>query len=179
MILSRKIIQFIKLSIVLITVLTIIRFSPFKLYYNHTLSMPKGWYIVNTLATSVKRGDLVAICLTNLEMVDMSIKRGYTIQFASSQCPLHAEVLFKRVLGIRSDSYSVKNKMVYINDRKVENSNIQESDHNKRPLPHIVNGVVMSGEVLVFGDSVDSFDSRYFGAIGESGVVGRVYRIGL
>lgn len=140
--------------------------------------MPKGWYIVNKLPFQIKRGDLIAICLHDNDFINLAIDRKYLTQLATSPCPQHGEILFKRVLGVESDHYKVQNNYVYINNTLIPNSKIHFTDHNHLLLPHIESGILSKDQLLVFGATNDSLDSRYFGVMYKSDVIGYVYNFG-
>ena len=171
-------IGFIKLSTILVIILSLIRFSPIRFYNNHTNSMPIGTYLYIKRFSKVELGDKVAACISDDRMRLEAIQRGYISVFKSSPCANSSEVIVKHVVGIPGDLITKESTGIYINGTLINNSKIFAVDGSGRFLPEISNGIVPRNKFVLIGDSVKSFDSRYFGLINESDIIANVYYIG-
>ncbi len=87
----------------------------------------------------------------------------------------------KRVIGLPGDTVALKQGLVYVNDIKVTEPYIFTGDDGVRqqslPAPGgAASWVVPAGELFVMGDHrEDSADSRNFGPVEVSNVVGRAW----
>jgi len=92
--------------------------------------------------------------------------------------------LIKRVVALSGEAIEIKNCDVYINDTKLAEDYLPENDVSN-PDPSARCRVVSmrritvpEGHVFVMGDNRDeSFDSRSFGSIPESLVIGRAFAV--
>lgn len=92
--------------------------------------------------------------------------------------------LIKRVVALAGEAIEIKNCDVYINDTKLTEDYLPESDASN-PDPAARCRVVSmrritvpEGHVFVMGDNrPESFDSRSFGSIPESLVIGRAFAV--
>ena len=132
------------------------------LVWNASASAPIGLYRV--LPGAAIRGDLVLVHTPD------SIR-----QLAHERRYLPANVpLIKRISGVKRDSICAAGDMIFINGRLVADRLM--SDRLGRPLPrwsgcHRLD----TGEVfLLMADVSDSFDSRYFGPITTTAIIGRL-----
>ena len=92
--------------------------------------------------------------------------------------------LIKRVIALAGESIEVKGCVVYINgaalaEPYLPERDVQQSDLNSRcRVPEMRKIVVPSEHVFVMGDNrPESFDSRSFGSIPESLIVGRAFAV--
>lgn len=92
--------------------------------------------------------------------------------------------LIKRVVGLAGESIEIKNCDVHINDRKIVEDYLPEADtSNPDPVARcrvasMRRIVIPDGHVFVMGDNrPESFDSRSFGSIPESLVIGRAFAV--
>lgn len=105
-------------------------------------------------------------------------KRGDIVVFKS---PADAGVpLVKRVAGLRGESVELKDGSVYINGEKAECPRLKNIEYVSDGKFGVEGEVfeVPADSLFVLGDnSINSQDSRYFGAVAESDLIGRVYKI--
>lgn len=135
--------------------------SPWLLY-NRTPSMPTGFYLYDHQAP-IHRGDVVALLLPRP---------------AHHYARLRGEptdvLLLKHVLAVRGDFVCTLHRELRVNGVLV--GPIAVADSLGRPLPQWRACRRLSGDELLVGSSQPhSFDSRYFGPIHASQVLG-VYR---
>jgi signal peptidase I len=84
------------------------------------------------------------------------------------------DVLVKRVIGLPGDTVAGHDGHVYVNGRLLQEPYLPPSQMAVTSdfLPHRV----PKGQLWVMGDNrVDSYDSRYFGTIKQSSVLGRAF----
>ena len=133
------------------------------LIYNASVSAPVGFYWVRP-ARSVARGDLLLV-KTPESVRELAAERGYL----PPSVPL-----VKRVAALPSDWICTTGHTVYIDG--VASAHQLVSDRQGRSLP-LWNGcrLLNEGEIfLLMADVADSFDSRYFGPVQKSAVIGRL-----
>jgi signal peptidase I len=155
---------------------------------------PKGagiveWIVVIVgavvLALVVKVFLLQAFYIPSLSMYPTLDKgdRGDIIVFERppSEAPSDIPDLIKRVIGLPGEAVAFENGSVYINGERLPESYLP--DGTTTTAANAPNNctttspcIVPSGQVWVMGDNRgDSKDSRYFGAIPESSIVGRAF----
>ncbi len=92
--------------------------------------------------------------------------------------------LIKRVIALAGDSIEIKNCEVHLNGKKIVEDYLPETD-TAEPDPaarcrveSMRRIVIPEGHVFVMGDNrPESFDSRSFGSIPESLVIGRAFAV--
>jgi signal peptidase I len=84
-------------------------------------------------------------------------------------------VLIKRVIGLPGETISGHNGMVWIGDRPLEESYVNPACHGTTDFDPVT---VLSGRYFVMGDNrCNSSDSRVFGPIPKSSIIGRAFLI--
>ncbi len=139
---------------------------------NHTPSLPMGLWRIETPAGAIGRGDIVSICPPGTAMFRAARTRGYV---PYGRCPGGYEPLLKPVAAIGGDIVLVTPAGLAVNGRAVPNSVALAADSEGRTLPRHPAGsfTVSEGELwLVSSFNTASFDSRYFGAVPASLVIG-------
>jgi conjugative transfer signal peptidase TraF len=128
---------------------------------NTSASAPEGLYLRVDRPLTV--GELVAACLPEA-LGRFARERGY---LAAGRCPGGTAPVLKRVAALGGDEVDL------------DRFPLRTLDRAGRPLPVLVAYPlrVPAGQVLLLGDGPLSFDSRYFGPLEESAVLG-VYRPG-
>ena len=89
-------------------------------------------------------------------------------------------VLIKRVIGLPGDRIALKHGNVYVNGKRLKEPYVRKAcgPHPTRPETGQSRWQVPKGDLFVLGDNrCDSMDSREFGPITESSVVGRAFAI--
>jgi conjugative transfer signal peptidase TraF len=129
------------------------------LLYNHTPSVPPGWYVRS--ADEMARGALVTVRAQNVAP-DYAAARNFTDA---------GDRLIKRIAANDGDSVCAEGETIRINDRTVAHRAARDSQG--RVLPHWSGCRTLSGdEVFLMGDTPDSFDSRYFGPVRVADIEG-------
>jgi signal peptidase I len=92
--------------------------------------------------------------------------------------------LIKRVIGLENETLEVKQCVVYINNEPLEENYLDEFTRTEPDLvarcrtPDMHPVTIPDNYVFVMGDNrAESFDSRSFGAIEESKIVGRAFAV--
>jgi signal peptidase I len=155
---------------------------PMKEYFVEAFRMPEvAEYLPEELkripggmAPTIQRGDKILVRKSRR----YKPRRGDIVVFKS---PADAGVpLVKRVVALGGESVEIKDGSVYINGEKTECPRLKNIEYVSDGKFGI-NGEVFEvpvGSFFVLGDnSINSEDSRYFGAVAESDLIGRVYKI--
>ncbi len=164
----KMILVYLSVSILLILVTRHVQKQPPSLLYNPTDSARVGWYkIVKT--EHYKIGDIVAAYLPK-DAGFLAAERGYL----PSGLPV-----IKTVAAIAGDEFCISEAQLTFEDGS--SLPILPFDDQGRALPTMSEGcvVISEGHILVISDETDrSFDSRYFGAVGTSKVLGLAKYLG-
>lgn len=89
--------------------------------------------------------------------------------------PPEDKQLIKRVIGLPGDVVSGHDGHVYINDKPLNEPYVNPACRGTADFPAVK---VPAGEYFMMGDNrCDSFDSRMFGAIPRSAIVGRAFAV--
>ena len=133
-----------------------------RIIYNGSDSVPKGWYRI-TLTGSPAVSDIV---LTRLPPA------AATLAAQRSYLPTHIPLL-KTVLAVAPQRVCVRGNHVLVDDQVV--GKLLVHDRLGRPLPTWRGCRPLVGDelFLLSVDNPESFDSRYFGPISATAVIGR------
>jgi signal peptidase I len=109
-----------------------------------------------------------------------SVRRGDVIVFdrpAEADSVTDEKVLIKRVVGLPGDVLTDRDGTVYLNGQALDEPYVNPACNGTQSFP--ANPVtVPKGDVYVMGDNrCDSLDSRTFGAVPESLIIGRAFII--
>lgn len=149
------------------TLWQIVRPTVPRLLYNPSPSAPIGWYRLERDA-SVRRGDRVAVYVPEAVRI-LATERHYL----PPNIPL-----IKTVWAVGGEEICHENGRVHATGRA--SLIVLTHDSRGRPLP-LIDGcyTLPDGHVfLVSTDIPSSFDSRYFGPVPVSDVLGRVHYLG-
>ncbi|MBE7188425.1 signal peptidase I, partial [Jatrophihabitans endophyticus] len=89
-------------------------------------------------------------------------------------------VLIKRVIGVGGDLLVLKHGLVYINGRRIKEPYINKAcpPRSSTPLTGKSRWQIPTDDVFVMGDNrCESEDSRFFGPIPDSSIIGRAFVI--
>ena len=129
------------------------------LLYNHTPSVPTGWYVRSS--DEIARGALVTV-----RAQDVAPDYAEARNFSDA-----GDRFIKRIAANEGDSVCADGETIRINDRTVAHRASRDSEG--RDLPRWSGCTVLSAdEVFLMGDTPDSFDSRYFGVVREDAIEG-------
>lgn len=130
---------------------------------------------------TLKEGDRVLVNKLSYRLHD--VNRGDVIVFERPASETSSTIpdLIKRVVGLPGESISFVDGGVYIDGKRLEESYLSDgtvttSSNAPNKCTAEVPCVVPAGQVWVMGDNrSDSKDSRYFGPIDQSTIVGRAF----
>lgn len=126
-------------------------------------------------------GDRVLVNKVGYHLHD--VKRGDIVVFERPASETSSDIpdLIKRVIGLPGESVAFDNGAVYVDGQRIEESylpsgTVTSSANAPYKCTLAAPCVVPQGDVWVMGDNRgDSKDSRYFGPIPESSIVGRAF----
>lgn len=135
---------------------------PMKLVFNPSDSVPRGWYRVEAV-NELHHGDTVLVRLP-AHVQAFAAQRGYLPEGVP---------LLKRIGALSPQKVCLLGREVFVDGRTVATALAHDSQH--RPLPTWSGCRAMAtDEVFLLSDSHPaSFDSRYWGPISASAVIGR------
>jgi len=129
------------------------------LIYNHTPSVPIGWYVRSS--GEIARGAFVTVRAQDVAP-DYAAARNFTDA---------GDRFIKHIAAIDGDSVCADGDAMRINDRTVANRAVHDSQG--RALPHWSGCRTLTpDEIFLMGDTPDSFDSRYFGPVSVADIEG-------
>jgi conjugative transfer signal peptidase TraF len=139
--------------------------------WNGTPSMPRGLWLVRSLASQLHRGDIVAACAKPSDAVRTYVGKG--------ECQdTGLEPLVKEVVAVDGDTVSVTEAGVVVNDALVPHSARLHVDGQGRSLdalfPIPAPSVVAPGFAWLVAPTDKSFDSRYLGAFPLTAIIGQM-----
>lgn len=128
---------------------------PQLLIYNHTESIPKGWYLILP-AKEIKADDIVGYEVSD-EIRNLAIGRGWM---------KGTDTMMKKVGALEGDSFEVKkDQSFWVKGKYI--GKVFTHDHKGQPMPVVPVGKyqVGKGKFLPVTSHPFSFDGRYFGAV--------------
>jgi len=148
-----------------------IRATSFQVFY-----IPSG-----SMEPTLQVGDRVVVNEWSYRLHD--VHRGDIVVFGRPEGETAAEIkdLIKRVIGLPGETVTIANNHVYINGDVLDEPYLPlgtKTDGTGDPLPCVPDNPchVPEGQVWVMGDNRgNSADSRFFGPIPESKIVGRAF----
>ncbi|WP_234907281.1 conjugative transfer signal peptidase TraF [Rhizobium rhizogenes] len=140
---------------------------------NLTPSEPLGLWRIVPLGRPVAGNDLVFICPPATVEMREARARGY---LRSGSCPGGVAPLIKRVIAIAGQQVEIS-ASVSVDGRDVSSSSLAPRDGKGRPLAPFPSGIVPPGYVFLHSASPGSYDSRYFGPVPASGILGLAQEI--
>ncbi|AYD04869.1 conjugative transfer signal peptidase TraF [Neorhizobium sp. NCHU2750] len=135
---------------------------------NTTASEPLGIWRIMPLDRPAARGDLVFVCLPENADSAVGKSRGY---LRPGLCPDGVGPLIKTVVAVAGEKITVGGS-VTIDGIALADSRVVEIDGRGRPLVPYAGGVVPYGQVFLHSPFAGSWDSRYFGPLPASGILG-------
>ena len=142
----------------------------------------QAFYIPSlSMSPTLRVGDRVLVNKLRYRLHD--VNRGDVIVFERPASETSSTIpdLIKRVVGLPGESISFIDGAVYVDGKRLDESYLSDGTvTSSANAPNKCTAeapcVVPSGQVWVMGDNrSDSKDSRYFGSIDESTIVGRAF----
>ncbi|QPB24808.1 conjugative transfer signal peptidase TraF [Rhizobium sp. 007] len=135
---------------------------------NMTSSEPLGLWRVLAVDRPPAVGDVVFICPPENDVIREARKRGY---LRSGLCPGGVAPLIKTVIAAAGQHVAI-GASVSVDGRVVPSSGLAQRDEKGRSLSPFQSGVVPQGQVVLHSSFAGSYDSRYFGPLPVSGMLG-------
>jgi len=135
---------------------------------NLTPSEPLGLWRIISLPRPAAVGDLLFICPPQTEVLREARSRGY---LRSGSCPGGVAPLIKTVIAVAGQHVEI-GVSVSVDGREVSSSSLAQRDGKGRPLTPFPSGIVPPGYVFLHSAFPGSYDSRYFGPVPASGILG-------
>jgi conjugative transfer signal peptidase TraF len=137
---------------------------------NSTPSFPLGLWRIEELSREARLGDTLFICPpASSPAIELARERLY---LPAGLCDGGIAPLIKTVVALPGQLVTIEGDLVAIDGERLAHSSIQAKDGQGRPLTAYAGGIVPAGALFVHSDYVASYDSRYFGPIPASGVLG-------
>jgi len=135
---------------------------------NMTPSYPRGLWRIEALDRPAVIGDRVFICPPDTAVFERAFQRGY---IRRGLCAGGLGPLIKTVAAVGGQRIAIGSR-VSIDGYVLPDSDVRRADAAGRPLSLFAGGVVPAGALFLHSDFAGSYDSRYFGPIPASGVLG-------
>lgn len=135
---------------------------------NLTPSEPLGLWRIEKLDRPVKAGDLVFICSPATAPFEEARLRGY---LRRGLCAGGFAPLIKTVAAIPGQHVEITDH-VAIDGRSLAASAVRKTDGEGRTIAPYPGGNVPSGHLYLHSFFASSYDSRYFGPVPDSGLLG-------
>jgi conjugative transfer signal peptidase TraF len=142
-----------------VLILGLLMTLPFKpppiLTYNHTESVPVGWYLMLPVK-NLKDGDIVGFDPAD-DIKNLAVERGWLNE---------NDVMLKKIGALEGESYEIRtDHQFYANEKYI--GQVVDYDGKQRPMPRIEQGKhsVEKDHFLPVAEHPSSFDGRYYGTI--------------
>lgn len=135
---------------------------------NLTPSEPLGLWQIVRLDRPVASGDLVFVCPPVTPQFEEARRRGY-LRFGL--CPHWIAPLIKTVAALPGQHVDISDR-VMIDGRPLGSSRVRTKDGEGRAIEPFAGGIVPSGHLFLYSSFASSYDSRYFGPVPDSGLLG-------
>lgn len=164
---DRRIVLFVGASVGMLVAASAIAFAgAFRL--NLTPSEPLGLWRIEPLQRAVAIGDIVFICPPATAVFAKARERGY---LRHGLCTGGFAPLIKTVVALPGQRIDIVGN-VTVNGRPIQASGIRPTDGEGRAIRPFRGGVVPPDHLFVHSSFASSYDSRYFGPIPASGLLG-------
>lgn len=164
---KRRVLLFLTGSAVIISTLAAAAFTGgYRL--NLTPSEPLGLWRIEQLQRPVATSDLVFLCPPTTTVFEEARRRGY---LRRGPCPGGVAPLIKTVVALPGQRVEITDH-VLIDGRPVPASSVRERDGDGRALTSHPGGPVPPHHLFLHSPFTSSYDSRYFGPVPDSGLLG-------
>lgn len=135
---------------------------------NLTPSEPLGLWRIEALRRPVEIGDLVFFCPPMTAAFEEAGRRGY---LRRGLCAGGVAPLIKTVAALPDQHVEITDHVI-IDGSALPESAVRKTDGEGRELLADPGGVVPPRHLFLHSSFASSYDSRYFGAVPESGLLG-------
>lgn len=140
---------------------------------NFTPSYPLGLWRIEAMARTATTGDLVFVCPPQSPQFTIAFERGY---IRRGLCPGGFSPLIKTIVATAGQSVDI-GEHVSIDGLPLAYSKVRNHDAEGRALSRWPGGSVPHGHLYLHSDFAGSFDSRYFGPVPASGLLGLAHPV--
>ena len=137
-------------------------YLPHYYIYNHTPSIPLGWYKLGDRDTTLSKGDTVAVCVQHHSPLDQYRTQGWFGNIQPSTRHPCAYYLLKEISAVAGEQAGCKHGQLTING---EDQGRCYNTIEGILLPRQPYKTIPTGYVFLTTRHPLSFDSRYFGVI--------------
>ena len=163
----RRILQFLAGAAVVMSALAATAFTGgYRL--NLTPSEPIGLWRIKKVQRPVAIGDLVFLCPPTTAVFEEARRRGY---LRRGLCPSGFAPLIKTVAALPGQRVDISD-YVHIDGHPLPASSVSGRDGEGRALTSDRGGVVPPHHLFLHSSFASSYDSRYFGPVPDSGLLG-------
>lgn len=135
---------------------------------NLTPSEPLGLWRIEELKSPVAVGDLVFVCPPMTAVFGEARRRGY---LRHGLCAGGVAPLIKTVAALPGQHVDITDH-VAIDGRPLPASTVRDRDGEGRPITPDPGGIVPPHHLFLNSSFASSYDSRYFGPVPDSGLLG-------
>ncbi|NRP90535.1 conjugative transfer signal peptidase TraF [Rhizobium mongolense subsp. loessense] len=135
---------------------------------NLTPSEPLGLWRIEELQRPVAIGDLVFLCPPTTAMFVEAWRRGY---LRRGLCAGGFAPLIKTVAALAGQRVDITDR-VFIDGRPLPASSVRGRDGEGRTLTPSPGGIIPPHHLFLHSPFASSYDSRYFGPVPDSGLLG-------
>ncbi|RUU24958.1 conjugative transfer signal peptidase TraF [Mesorhizobium sp. M6A.T.Ce.TU.016.01.1.1] len=135
---------------------------------NLTPSEPLGLWRIDTLHRAAILGDLVFICPPAEPQLEAARQRGY---LRRGLCAGGFAPLIKTVAALPGQRVDI-GEDVEIDGKRLGSSRVRKTDGEGRAIDLYPGGTVPPGHLFLHSSFASSYDSRYFGPVPDSGLLG-------
>ncbi len=135
---------------------------------NLTPSEPPGLWRIEAPSRAIAVGDLVFVCPPVTPLFEEARRRSY---LARGMCPGGVAPLIKSVSALPGQHVEI-GENVSIDGKPLPSSSVRRIDGAGRPLTPFAGGIVPPGYFYLHSPFASSYDSRYFGPVPDSGLLG-------
>jgi conjugative transfer signal peptidase TraF len=141
-------------------------FGGFRL--NLTPSEPLGLWRIVALQRPIEVGDLVFICPPVTTPFEEARRRGYVRR---GLCPGGFAPLIKTVAALSRQHIEI-GANVTVDGKPLASSIVRAGDGEGRPITPFMTGIVPLRNLFLHSSFASSYDSRYFGPVPDTGLLG-------
>nr|WP_245262813.1 conjugative transfer signal peptidase TraF [Ensifer sp. BR816] len=141
-------------------------FGGFRL--NLTPSEPLGLWRIEAPSRAIAVGDLVFVCPPMTPVIEEARRRSY---LARGLCQGGVAPLIKAVAALPRQRVEIGDA-VRIDGKLLPSSRLRRTDGAGRSLKPFAGGIVPAGMLYLHSPFASSYDSRYFGPVPETGLLG-------
>ena len=148
----------------LVMVLAFVLTARSRVRINWTDSLPRGLYLISPVPkTGVVRGETVVACPPR-SYAEIGREHDYLL---AGECPGGVAPVLKHVAAISGDIVRLSPAGLSVNGVSLPGTALIAADRHGNPPAHVAFGTyrVTPGEIWLFTDKPNGYDSRYFGPV--------------